>query len=402
MTRGRVKTRRAPPAAPRPEYRFAARLIAWQRRHGRHDLPWQGTRDAYRIWLSEIMLQQTQVATVVPYYQRFLARFPDLPSLARADLEDVLRLWAGLGYYSRARNLHRAARVLASESGGLFPRHREDLERLPGVGRSTAAAIAVFAYGVREAILDGNVKRVLARHFAIRGFPGDRLVESKLWALAASLLPERAIERYTQALMDLGASVCRRTAPACAQCPLRATCEAKSGNSVHAYPAPRPRRPVPLRATTMLVLVRGARVMLEKRPPAGIWGGLWSLPEMPAEGDLKAHCAARFACEVGATDEYANLRHAFTHFTLDIRAIRCEVRRIVPGARESALTWHDIDEAANEAVPAPVKKLLRRIATAPHPRDEPGGAVRPGKSRGVWARPRRLRAAAGPRRRERR
>ncbi len=210
---------------------LASRLVRWQVRHGRHDLPWQGTRDPYRIWLSEVMLQQTQVATVIPYYERFLARFPDVKSLAGAPLDDVLALWSGLGYYSRARNLHAAAQAVAESRGGRFPRTSKALASLPGVGRSTAAAIAVFAFGEREAILDGNVKRVLARHFAVRGYPGEKRVENRLWKIAESQLPGKDVERYTQALMDLGAGVCTRTRPACATCPLEASCEARAGEA---------------------------------------------------------------------------------------------------------------------------------------------------------------------------
>src|SRR5205823_4188557 len=272
--RGGAERTRAGPAQEPSETvsTLAGRLIRWQARHGRHDLPWQQTRDPYRIWLSEVMLQQTQVATVIPYYERFLARFPDVKSLAGAHLDDVLALWSGLGYYSRARNLRAAARILVESWGGRFPRTREALASLPGVGRSTAAAIAVFAFGEREAILDGNVKRVLARHFAVRGFPGERRVVNRLWKLAESQVPEKDVERYTQALMDLGAGVCTRTRPACASCPLRASCEARSEGKAEAYPRPRPRNPVPLRKTAMLLLLRGGEVLLEKRPPAGLWG----------------------------------------------------------------------------------------------------------------------------------
>ncbi len=233
---------------------LAGRLVRWQARHGRRDLPWQRTRDPYRIWLSEVMLQQTQVATVIPYYERFLARFPDVESLAGAELDDVLALWSGLGYYSRARNLHAAAQVLVESRRGRFPRTREGLALLPGLGRSTAAAIAVFAFGEREAILDGNVKRVLARHFAVRGYPGEKRIEDRLWKLAESQLPRKNIERYTQALMDLGSGLCTRTQPACASCPLKATCKARARGKVKAYPQPRPRRTLPERKTSMLLL----------------------------------------------------------------------------------------------------------------------------------------------------
>jgi A/G-specific adenine glycosylase len=226
---------------------FSRTLVSWQRRAGRHDLPWQGTRDPYRVWLSEIMLQQTQVAAVIPYYERFVARYPDVRSLARASQEDVLRLWSGLGYYARARNLHRAARVVAREHGGRFPDTIDALVQLPGIGRSTAGAIAAFAFGRRAAILDGNVKRLLARCFGVDGYPGDTPVAARLWALAESLLPRRAIETYTQALMDVGATLCTRTRPRCPHCPLRVQCVALREARVASLPAPRPRKRLSLR-----------------------------------------------------------------------------------------------------------------------------------------------------------
>ena len=344
---------------------FTKRLIAWQRRHGRHDLPWQGTRDAYRVWLSEIMLQQTQVATVVPYYERFVARFPDVASLARARLDEVLRLWAGLGYYSRARNLHRAARAIVRDFHGSFPRERRALEALPGVGRSTAAAIAALAFGASAPILDGNVKRVLARHFAVRGFPGQRAVEIRLWSLAETLMPARGVGAYTQALMDLGATVCKRSSPACEACPLNRSCIARARNRIAAYPQPRPRKALPLRDTTMLLLVHEGEALLEQRPPAGLWGGLWSLPEMPVGADARAHCAAKLGCDVGAAFALEPLRHGFTHFRLDIRPVLCEVRRVRPRAAQPGTAWLALEDAMRAAVPAPVKKLLARMVENP-------------------------------------
>ena len=340
---------------------FARKLVAWQRRHGRHDLPWQGTRDPYRVWLSEIMLQQTQVGTVIPYYERFLARFPDVESLARASLDEVLREWAGLGYYSRARNLHRAAKAVCERHGGNFPRARTALEDLPGLGRSTAAAVAVFAFGAREAILDGNVKRVLARHFAVGGFPGEKAVQDKLWLLAESLLPARSVAVYTQALMDLGATLCTRGSPACGRCPLASSCTALARGRVAAYPAPGPRKILPRRSVAMLLMVRGGEVLLEKRPPTGVWGGLWSLPEMPVEGAVAAHAAERLGCEIAEPTALEPLRHTFTHFALEIRPWRCEVLGARLRAAQPATIWLDIEEAMQAAVPAPVKKLLRRI-----------------------------------------
>ena len=317
---------------------FAASLRAWHKRHGRHSLPWQGTRDAYRIWVAEIMLQQTQVAAVIPYYRRFLEHFPDIATLAGAPQDEVLRLWSGLGYYSRARNLLRAAQLVQEHHGGVFPRALEKIEALPGIGRSTAAAIAAFAYGTRAAILDGNVKRVLARHFAVAGFPGEKRVENRLWQLSEEQLPPRAIGRYTQAIMDLGATLCTRANPACADCPLAATCQALALGRVSDFPAPRPAKAVPTRATHMLLLVRNGEVLLEKRPPSGIWGGLWSLPEL-ADGDkVRAHCLTDYRCGIAAPQALAPLAHGFTHFKLRIQPLLCQV-----------------------AIPMPVRKLIERL-----------------------------------------
>ncbi len=337
---------------------FARALVRWQARHGRHDLPWQRTRDAYRIWLSEVMLQQTQVATVIPYYERFLARFPDVKSLAGAPLDDVLALWSGLGYYSRARNLHAAAQVAVESYGGGFPRTREALAALPGVGRSTAAAIAVFAFGGREAILDGNVKRVLARHFAVRGYPGEKRIENRLWKIAEAQLPAKNIERYTQALMDLGAGVCARKRPACASCPLRMSCEAHARGKEEAYPAPRPRRVLPRREISMLLLLRKGEVLLEKRPPTGVWGGLWCLPEMPVGADPREYCERRFGAKRIHATHLPLLRHGFTHFTLDVTPVVCRLEVAASILAEPGKVWLVLEEAAQAAIPAPVRKLL--------------------------------------------
>ena len=337
---------------------FASRLIRWQARHGRRGLPWQRTRDPYRIWVSEVMLQQTQVATVITYYERFLESFPDLKALALAPLERVLAVWSGLGYYSRARNLHAAARILAGSNGGRFPRTRGKLVSLPGLGRSTAAAIAVFAFGRREAILDGNVKRVLARHFAVPGFPGEKRVEERLWTLAESLLPARNVARYTQAIMDLGAGVCTRTQPACARCPVRTSCAALSRREVEAYPQPRPRRAVPEKKTAMLILLRSGEVLLEKRQPLGLWGGLWCLPEMPPGADPRPYCRRRFGASVSAGERLPELRHGFTHFRLTVTPLICRVDSASQWAGEPGQIWLPLEEIAQAAVPAPVRKLI--------------------------------------------
>jgi len=340
---------------------FAARLLAWHRRHGRHDLPWQRTRDAYRIWVAEIMLQQTQVAAVIPYYQRFLERFPDVATLAGAPQDEVLRLWSGLGYYSRARNLQRAAQLVQERHGGVFPRTLDDIAALPGIGRSTAAAVAAFAYGTRAAILDGNVKRVLARHFAVGGFPGEKRIEARLWRLAEEQLPPRAIGRYTQAIMDLGATLCTRARPACARCPLKASCKARALDRVRDFPAPRAAKILPTRTTHMLMLVRRGELLLEKRPPSGIWGGLWSLPEIDDAARARAHCRANYGCSIAAPQALAPLAHGFTHFKLQIQPLLCQVEKLAPSARAPGLTWLSLEEAHSAAIPVPVRRLIERL-----------------------------------------
>lgn len=342
---------------------FAERLVAWQRVHGRHDLPWQVT-DPYRVWLSEIMLQQTQVTAVLQYYSRFLQRFPTLESLAAAPTDDVLTLWSGLGYYSRARNLHRAAQMVMTQFGGVFPHERAQIEQLPGVGRSTAAAIAAFAFGQREAILDGNVKRVLTRVYGIEGFPGDKKIETGLWQLAESLLPQQDIEAYTQGLMDLGATVCRRSRPACADCPMRGECVAAREDRVASLPTPRPKKISPTRYTTMLLMLKGGAVYLERRPPVGIWGGLLSLPECSGQAQAEAWLE-----RYGVGDllpSWPEVEHVFTHFRLIItpQPIRLDgtSAKVV---REAGGCWLPFDEACEAGVPAPVKRLLQKLVTDP-------------------------------------
>ncbi|HAP27431.1 MAG TPA: A/G-specific adenine glycosylase, partial [Achromobacter sp.] len=261
---------------------FAPRIVAWQRQHGRHDLPWQNTRDPYRIWLSEIMLQQTQVATVIPYYERFLQRFPDVAALAAASQEDVMPYWAGLGYYARARNLHRCAQEIVRDWDGRFPPTAEAIATLPGIGRSTAAAIAAFSNGERSPILDGNVKRVFTRHFGIAGDPAKREVEQRLWALAHAQVdaaPGLDMAAYTQGLIDLGATLCTRGKPACDRCPVADTCVARREGRQAELPTPKVRKAIPERETCMLVLRHKGAFLLQQRPEPGIWGGLWSLPE---------------------------------------------------------------------------------------------------------------------------
>ena len=343
---------------------FATRLITWQRRHGRHDLPWQNTRDAYRIWLSEIMLQQTQVAAVLRYYERFLERFPSVESLAAAPLSEVMPYWAGLGYYSRARNLHRAAQTIVADFNGQFPPDPAQLLTLPGVGRSTAAAITAFAYGTRAAILDGNVKRVFARHFGIAGFPGEKAIEQQLWAIAERELPNRNIEAYTQGLMDLGATLCTRTQPKCATCPINASCVARRDGRISELPTPRPKKTIPHRILNVLVIVCQNAVLLEERPPAGIWGGLLSLPEI-AEADLPAQHPSRAALP--------QVEHGFTHYSLSIKPWRIDLplRKQLSAAKSygAAAQWISLNELNQAALPAPVKRILLALqVSVVHPR----------------------------------
>ncbi len=343
---------------------FAARLLAWHKRHGRHDLPWQGTRNPYRIWVSEIMLQQTQVAAVIPYYLRFLERFPDIAALAEAPEDEVLRLWSGLGYYSRARNLQSAAKQVMEHHHGRFPRALEEIEALPGIGRSTAAAIAAFAYGRRAAILDGNVKRVLARHFAVVGYPGEKSVERRLWQHAQELLPARAIGRYTQAMMDLGATLCTRAKPGCAACPVAASCRALALGRVADFPAPRPAKSVPQRSTHMLLLLSQGELLLEKRPNTGVWGGLWSLPEVEKRAGIRAHCRERYGCDIAAPQPLEPLAHGFTHFKLQIQPLLCPVEKRAPSVRSPGQIWLALEEAAGAAIPVPVRTLIARLREA--------------------------------------
>jgi A/G-specific adenine glycosylase len=339
---------------------FSARLIDWQGHHGRHDLPWQNTRDAYCIWLAEIMLQQTQVGTVIPYYSRFLERFPSLESLARAPVDAVLELWAGLGYYARARNLHRCAQILVADHAGKFPHEAIAIAQLPGIGRSTAAAISAFAFGRRAAILDGNVKRVLARCFGIEGFPGSAQTEREMWALAESLLPHRRIEAYTQGLMDLGSTLCTRRQPVCPACPMFDLCVARRAGRQAELPVAKPGRLLPVRETTLLLLCDGTRVLLERRPPVGIWGGLLTLPE---RGDQDpAGFARRHGARLIDTQALPLLRHTFSHFRLIISPLLCRVEVALNLASEPGWQWLDHGAIETAALPTPIRFLLRGVA----------------------------------------
>jgi A/G-specific adenine glycosylase len=341
---------------------FARTLVDWQATHGRNDLPWQQNREPYHVWLSEIMLQQTQVDTVVPYYQRFLQRFPDVAALATAPLDDVLTLWSGLGYYARARNLHRAAQMIMSEYAGVFPRTAAELIELPGIGRSTAAAIASFCFGERVAILDGNVKRVLARHFGIEGFPGERAIEQDMWALAESLVPEQGVDIYPQAIMDLGATICTRSRPLCMHCPVTMSCVARQQGRQAELPTPKPRKAVPQRESAMLVLRAQNRVLLEQRPASGIWGGLFSLPEMEIGEDAASLMLRRFGFSPKESAiALTPVRHAFTHFGLTIQPWLIELNKMPAALNEPNLSWADLGTLETVGLPAPIRRLLQSL-----------------------------------------
>ena len=302
------------------DFPFARALLAWFDRHGRHDLPWQRNPTPYRVWVSEIMLQQTRVTAVIPYFERFTARFPDVEALAAADLDEVLGLWSGLGYYARGRNLHAAARAVRANHDGRFPDTFEALVALPGIGRSTAGAILALACGRRYPILDGNAKRVLARFHAVTGWPGETAVRDRLWAFAERHTPRRRVGDYTQAIMDLGATLCTRTRPGCLLCPVAGGCRAHAAGDPTGYPAPRPKRAYPTREKLLLVMRDAAgRVLVERRPPSGIWGGLWSFPEASADlefGEAAAAAASRHRLRPGRVRALAPVEHGFTHFRL--------------------------------------------------------------------------------------
>jgi A/G-specific adenine glycosylase len=339
---------------------LAPRLLGWFDAHGRHDLPWQRDRTPYSVWVSEIMLQQTQVGTVIPFYLRFMRRFPTIAALAAAPLDDVLAHWAGLGYYARARNLWRAACAVAAHHGGELPTAFDALHALPGIGRSTAGAILAQAHGQRWPILDGNVKRVLARYHAVAGWPGLPAVANELWRHAEAHTPHERVADYTQAIMDLGATLCARTRPACTVCPLANDCAAALAGTQALYPAARPKRERPQRRVAVLVVrMPDGRILLERRPARGIWGGLYSLPELPADDSPRDWCARRLGATVAAERVLEIIEHAFTHFDLDLEPRLLELAA-EPAAVMERDDWHWCRPGAklDVGVPAPVAALL--------------------------------------------
>jgi A/G-specific adenine glycosylase len=342
---------------------IAPRLLDWHAHAGRHDLPWQQPRTPYRVWVSEIMLQQTQVATVIPYYGRFLDRFPDARTLADAPVDEVLHLWSGLGYYARARNLHRAAIRIRDEHAGELPASFDELAALPGIGRSTAGAILALSGGARFPILDGNARRVLARYFAVTGARGERAAERRLWELAERCTPHTHIAEYTQAVMDLGATVCVRRRPLCLHCPLAEGCLARRSGRQHELPAPRRARARPRRRVFMvLALENSGRVRLERRPESGVWGGLWCLPEFTTASAAAAFVRHTLGVEASAPRPLAELEHAFTHFDLTITPLLVHCIGQTSLVEEDSGLWYNLHEPARVGLPAPVSALLARLA----------------------------------------
>ncbi|WP_017937590.1 A/G-specific adenine glycosylase [Zestomonas thermotolerans] len=341
---------------------FAAAVLAWYDVHGRKDLPWQQGITPYRVWVSEIMLQQTQVSTVLGYFDRFMAALPSVHELAAAPEDEVLHLWTGLGYYTRARNLQKAARIIVEEYGGEFPRSVERLAELPGIGRSTAGAIASLSMGLRAPILDGNVKRVLARYAAQSGYPGEPKVAAKLWELAERLTPYQRVNHYTQAMMDLGATLCTRSRPSCLLCPVRSGCRAHLLGRETAYPEPKPRKALPQKRTLMPILAsREGAILLYRRPSSGLWGGLWSLPELDDLSAL-APLAAKHRLHLGERRELPGLTHTFSHFQLVIEPWLVRVESAAPGVAEGDWLWYNLATPPRLGLAAPVKKLLKRAA----------------------------------------
>lgn len=339
----------------------AVRILDWYETCGRKDLPWQKTPTAYRVWVSEIMLQQTQVATVIPYYKRFMASFPEVRALADADADDVLHHWSGLGYYARARNLHRAARVIRDQYDGEFPSDFDEVVNLPGIGRSTAGAILALSQGQRHPILDGNVKRVLCRYHAIGGWPGKTSVANELWQRADEHTPAAKVAPYTQAIMDLGATLCTRSNPDCPRCPLATGCRAHAAGRETDYPGRRPKKDKPRKSTCMLLAHRDGELYLERRPPAGIWGGLWSLPEVASENDAEGWVGETLHAAINERTRWAPLTHSFSHYDLDIQPLEVRVDAASRTVNDRDGRWFSLAAPPQVGLAAPVRKLLDEL-----------------------------------------
>ncbi|MEM7193992.1 MAG: A/G-specific adenine glycosylase [Pseudomonadota bacterium] len=345
---------------------FAQKLLSWFANHGRHHLPWQIDRDPYKVWLSEIMLQQTQVATVIPYFERFLQRFPDIQSLADADTDDVMALWSGLGYYARARNLQKAARQIVDHHNGKFPQDIDDVTALSGIGQSTAGAILAFCFEQRHPILDGNVKRVLCRQRAVHGYPGETRIARQLWSVADQLTPAERVSDYTQAIMDLGATVCTRRKPLCIACPVADSCEALAAGEVDALPTPKSRKPKPIHEWQMLVFRNhDGKILLQRRPPVGIWGGLWCPPvadhqDVGTDGfSTRQWARDQLGIEIRSERKLDSFTHAFSHFGISVSPVEVSRMCIKPAIRDGQdRIWIEPNGLEDFGLPAPVRRFL--------------------------------------------
>jgi A/G-specific adenine glycosylase len=341
---------------------FSASVLNWFDKHGRKHLPWQQDISAYRVWLSEIMLQQTQVTTVIPYFERFIERFPDVRALAAAPIDEVLHLWTGLGYYARARNLHKCAQMVVNQHGGEFPATVDALADLPGIGRSTAGAIVSIAFQKRAAILDGNVKRVLARYRAVDGWPAQTEVAKQLWEIAEQYTPKTRANHYTQAMMDMGATLCTRSKPKCEQCPVRDGCIAFAQGNPQDYPGKKPKKILPEKAVQLIMLRNPAGdFLLQQRPAQGIWGGLWSFPEVSIDEDAHAFVQDRYGCVV-EVEQWNSYRHTFSHYHLDITPVLMQLTKSPQAIGEAATHWYNPHQPDALGLAAPVKKLLDKLA----------------------------------------
>ena len=340
---------------------FSNQLVSWYQQHGRKTLPWQIEKTPYKTWLSEIMLQQTQVATVMPYFERFVARFNDVTALAEAELDEVLHLWTGLGYYARARNLHRAAKIIVAEHQGEFPCEFEQVLALPGVGRSTAGAVLSLALGQHHPILDGNCKRVLARFAAVPGWPGDKATEQKLWQLAEQITPKQTVAQFNQAMMDLGATLCSRSKPRCSECPLKLKCKAALAGEQALYPGKKPKKVLPEKQSFWLLLQHQQQVLLQQRPAAGLWGGLYGFIEFASAQEREQYIALN-GLQIGATEQLPAFRHTFSHFHLWIQPQLLKLKSLPDAVQEhSGASWFRIDAIPAVGLSAPAKQLFQQL-----------------------------------------